>query len=209
MNQKFFQFTDCDIEQPVAPLKNFMGIPDLVYDESFLNPLEQSSLLHDIDAQPWRDDLKRRVQHYGYRYDYKARKVDASMFLGVLPEFLALVTARLVSSGLMPVVPDQVIVNEYQPGQGISPHVDCEPCFGGTIATISLGSVYTMDFADTESDDTKSIRLELGSCLVFSKEARYRWKHGIKARMSDDGIPRKRRVSMTFRTVTHIVNGKD
>lgn len=200
MNRQLYLFPDTD--QLESPAKDFMGIPNLVYCEHFLSPFEQLKLLADIDGQPWRDDLKRRVQHYGYRYDYRSKKVDSSMFLGLLPSFLANIAERLISLGLMPIIPDQAIVNEYEPGQGITPHVDCEPCFGGSIATVSLGSVYTMDFADTKSEATKSIRLALGSCLVFSGEARYRWTHGIKMRKLDDGIARGRRVSVTFRTVT-------
>ena len=138
----------------------------------------------------------------GYRYDYRARKVDHSMYLGLLPEFLFRIATRLFELQLVPQLPDQAIINEYLPGQGITPHIDCEPCFGGSIATVSLGSVYTMDLADTQSDVEKFVRLELGSCLVFSKAARYCWKHGIKARKSDNGIARGRRVSVTFRTVT-------
>jgi len=201
MNRQLSLFPD--IDQPENPTKDFMGIPDLVYWENFLSRDEQKDLLSTIDQQPWLDDLKRRVQHYGYRYNYKARKVDPTMFLGALPLFFADVATRLFESGLMPQKPDQAIVNEYEPGQGITPHVDCEPCFGGSIATISLGSVYTMDFTDTqELEPEKSIRLALGSCLVFSKDARYRWRHGIKARRTDGGISRGRRVSLTFRTVT-------
>ncbi|WP_231289239.1 hypothetical protein [Rickettsia bellii] len=30
-------------------------------------------------------------------------------------------------------IPDQVIINEYMPGQGIAPHTDCIPCFSDTI----------------------------------------------------------------------------
>ena len=184
------------------PEFNFQGISGLVYYRDFLTPLQQQLLLDDIELQPWRDDLKRRVQHYGYRYDYKARRVDTSMYLGVLPPFLQVLATRLVQLRLMPEVPDQAIVNEYLPGQGISPHVDCEPCFGPSIATISVGAVYAMDFTDTLSKDSRVFKLELGSCLVFSGEARYRWKHGIKPRLSDDGAPRSRRVSITFRKVT-------
>ena len=29
-----------------------------------------------MDARPWLSDLKRRVQHYGYKYDYRARAID-------------------------------------------------------------------------------------------------------------------------------------
>jgi alkylated DNA repair dioxygenase AlkB len=201
MNRQLLLFPDV-AELPKDLQRDFTGIPDLVYFEQFLDPIEQVTLLRDIDAQPWRDDLKRRVQHYGYRYDYKARRVDPSMYLGSLPPFLQNVGTRLLTVGLMPRLPDQAIINEYEPGQGITPHVDCEPCFGGFIATVSLNSVYTMDFTDTQSEEVKSVRLALGSCLVFSGEARYRWKHGIKARRLDDGIHRGRRVSVTFRTVT-------
>ena len=34
---------------------------------------------------------------------------------------------------------EQAIVNEYEPGQGIAPHVDRD-CFGPVVATVSLGS---------------------------------------------------------------------
>lgn len=202
MNRQLLLFPDV-ADLPKDPQRDFMGIPDLVYFEKFLNPVEQADLLRNIDEQPWRDDLKRRVQHYGYRYDYKARRVDPSMFLGCLPPFLQELGSRLLNVGLMPELPDQAIINEYEPGQGITPHIDCEPCFGGCIATVSLNSVYTMDFTDCkETEEPKAIRLAVGSCLVFSGEARYRWKHGIKARRLDDGITRGRRVSVTFRTVT-------
>ena len=40
-----------------------------------------------------------------------------------------------------------------------------------------------------------------GSALVISGEARYDWLHQFRARKSDHGIPRRRRVSLTFRNV--------
>ena len=60
-------------------------IQGMTYAPDFLSPSEQEAVLREIDQQPWRNDLKRRVQHYGYRYDYKARRVDPSMYLGPLP----------------------------------------------------------------------------------------------------------------------------
>lgn len=186
---------------PVVQIADYLGVPGLTYCRDFLDEREQAAALAAIDQGQWDTSLKRRVQHFGHRYDYKARTVDPTTFLGELPAFAQRVTRRLVDSGLMPAVPDQLIVNEYLPGQGISLHVDCIPCFGGSIATISLSSAYVMDLVDTESDETRQLRLQLGSCLVFAGEARYRWKHGIRARKSDDGVQRCRRVSMTFRTV--------
>lgn len=182
-------------------LHNYLNVPGLSYLAELLNSEQESLVLAQVDSRPWQTDLKRRVQHYGYKYDYKARRVAPSMFVGELPPFAVSIGRRLADSGLMPAMPDQLIVNEYLPGQGITPHVDCEPCFQDFITTVSLGSVYTMDLIEVETGEIKSIRLELGSCLVFSGPARYQWKHGIKARKTDDGQRRGRRVSLTFRSV--------
>lgn len=180
---------------------DYLGVPGLIYYRAFMSEKEQATVINEIDGRVWLTDLKRRVQHYGYKYDYKARRIDASMYVGPLPQFATEIANRLFNLGLMSKIADQLIINEYQPAQGISPHIDCEPCFQDGIATISLGSVYIMDLTDTLTKTTHHIPLELGSCLVFSSDARYRWKHGIKPRTSDNGIRRGRRISMTFRKV--------
>ena len=63
-----------------------MAVGGLKYVAGFVAGPDEASLLAAVDAEPWLADLKRRVQHYGYRYDYKARKVDPSMHLGTLPD---------------------------------------------------------------------------------------------------------------------------
>ena len=169
----------------------------------------QTEILHAIDAGPWRTDLRRRVQHYGWRYDYRARQIGRQDDLGPLPDWLAPLAMMLADEGWFTSPADQAIVNEYEPGQGITAHVDCEPCFGDTIASISLGSACVMDFRERSSGRKHSLLLEPGSLLVLSGPARYAWTHGIAARKSDliDGRRRKRerRVSITFRTV-HLAN---
>jgi alkylated DNA repair dioxygenase AlkB len=147
------------------------------------------------------DDLKRRVQHYGYKYDYRSRSVDLSMYVGPLPEFAVEAAKLLLANELVDELPDQLIVNEYLPGQGISAHVDCEPCFKNTIVTISLGSVYEMDFIETATGEVRSTMLELGGALVLRDASRYDWMHRIQARKNEGKVPRGRRVSLTFRNV--------
>jgi alkylated DNA repair dioxygenase AlkB len=165
-------------------------------------PAEEVALLTQIDARPWLADLKRRVQHYGYKYNYKARAISRSMFVGPLPAFALELGARLIVAKLLTEVPDQLIVNEYEPGQGITPHVDCEPCFKERIVTVSLGSPCEMEFLPKEdAQASKAIVLEPRSALLISGPARYEWLHTIRARLSDRGRPRKRRVSLTFRNV--------
>jgi alkylated DNA repair dioxygenase AlkB len=176
-------------------------IPGLSYCPGLLSDSEQRDILDQIDALPWLSDLSRMVQHYGYKYDYRAKRIDSSMAVGPLPEFAVHLGGLLVEDGLLPEPPDQAIINEYKPGQGIALHVDCEPCFKDTIATISLGSEYPMDLVQVLGGQSEVLRLEVGSALVLSGEARYGWRHGIKRRTSDDGVPRGRRVSITLRSV--------
>lgn len=181
--------------------RDFLGIQGLIYMPRFLQCERQVRILEDIDNEPWQDDLKRRVQHYGYKYDYKTRAINHSMYVGPLPPFAVEVASQLLFLGMITEYPDQLIVNEYMPGQGISAHVDCEPCFKNTIATVSLGSTCEMDFISLESREVRSTLLEMGSALILSGAGRYKWMHRIKARQSDHGVPRGRRVSLTYRNV--------
>ncbi len=181
--------------------QDYLGIQGLAYLPRFLSTEEHVRVLAEIDRVPWLSDLRRRVQHYGYKYDYRARRINHSMRVGALPPFAVEVAQQLMSRGLITEFPDQAIVNEYQPGQGIGAHVDCETCFKNTVVTVSLGSTCEMDFVSLESGEVRSTLLEPGSALVLRDAGRYRWMHRIIARTSDHGVPRGRRVSLTFRNV--------
>lgn len=171
----------------------------------YFNIDQQIDVLSQIDAMPWDTTLKRRVQHYGWKYDYRARNVDKESELGPLPVWLQKLADALFEQGWFGKVPDQVIVNEYEPGQGIAAHIDCEPCFGNTVASISLGSSAVMDFHSRQTNKRISVFLEQGSLMVMSGEARLEWTHSIPPRKSDfvlgERVSRSRRVSLTFRTV--------
>ena len=181
-------------------------IQGLSYVEDFLSEREQSRTLRTIDGAPWRNDLQRRVQHYGWRYDYESRSVTHDMELGPLPPWLQSLASRLCEAGMYPQPPDQAIVNEYLPGQGIAMHVD-RKCFGPVVATISLGDAWHMDLRPTGRTPgrVEQVLLRAGSVLALSGDARYQWMHGIaprkKERVGDGWRHRERRVSVTFRTV--------
>ena len=178
---------------------------DRLYIGNYITNQQHDWLINKIDEQTWLDDLKRRTQHYGYKYDYRARRINTNMFLGELPEWLTPVCAKLYNDGVLPFMADQIIVNEYIPPQGILPHIDCEPCFGDTIASMSLGSKCIMDLTNITTKEKRQMVLEPKSLLVLSNEMRYNWTHGIVPRKSDmiEGrrVARERRVSLTFRKV--------
>ena len=196
-------FTDTS---PAASAAVVDGIEGLRYIPRFLTAKDESHLLAEIDAAPhWSNTLRRRVQHYGYRYDYRSRAIDSSMRAAEFPAWLRKLAHQLVVDRLMSQTPDQAIVNEYLPGQGISQHVDCEPCFGPEVVSISLGSDCEMRFVHVKEQREASLRLAQASALVLFGAARYAWTHGIAARRTDrfDGhlVARSRRVSITFRRV--------
>jgi alkylated DNA repair dioxygenase AlkB len=118
------------------------------------------------------------------------------------PDPLMAPAHKAIARGLMPAAPpDQVIVNEYEPGQGIVAHIDCVPCFEDFIMTLSLGSACVMDLIHKETRETKPLHFASRAAVVFSGPSRYEWLHGIRQRKSDDGVARARRVSLTYRRV--------
>ena len=173
-------------------------IKGLTYLPEFISKEEEKNLIEFIDSQQWNTDLKRRTQHYGYKYDYTKKKIDKDSYVGKIPKEFDFIIEKLEFN------PDQMIVNEYQPGQGISRHTDCIPCFKETIASLSLGSICAMEF-ENKKGKKGSILLEPRSLLVLNGEVRYDWMHSIPARKEDiwenETIIRERRISLTFRNV--------
>jgi len=104
--------------------------------------------------------------------------------------------------GLMPDSPDQMIVNEYEPGAGIGAHRDMA-VFADAIVCVGLGSTCVMQFSHSRSGRDEHILLEPRSALVLSGDARSAWEHSIPARRADvwmnRELARSRRVSLTFR----------
>jgi alkylated DNA repair dioxygenase AlkB len=187
-------------------LQEVKDVPGLTFCENFLTPEEQTECVNQVDAavNEWRNDLSRRVQHYGWRYDYKARSITPDMHIGTLPDWLESLAQNLYDeTGLFDRVPEQVIVNEYLPGQGIATHID-HPGFGPTVCTISLLDDWEMDFSEHWKDKTPAL-LSRGSCVLLTGPSRSKWQHGIaprKAELGQNGRrERKRRLSLTFRTV--------
>lgn len=180
-------------------------VTGLKYVPEYIDAATEAALIQTIDKQPWLSDLKRRVQHYGYKYDYKARSITQDLRLGPIPDWLDGLCDRLHADSIFSTRPDQVIINEYQPGQGITPHIDCIPCFGDTIASISIGSPCVMEFTHSGSNKKAIQLLEPRSLIVLEGDARYKWQHSIPQRKADSWngqkFTRGRRISLTFRTV--------
>lgn len=171
--------------------------------EDFISASQELELVETIDSGDWSTELKRRVQHYGWRYDYKARGIAQKDYLGPLPSWAEKLAQKLFDEGLFPEVPDQVIVNNYDGLQGISKHIDCPDCFRGPVATISLLETWDMVFTRKVSGETLKFVQPLSrrSVALLAGEARSRWLHEIPMRQKESKRLRVRRISVTFRKV--------
>ncbi len=199
----FGNTTQTNRELSIELAKSIHGL-ELHFD--FIDKAQEIELIRLIDNYNWLNDLTRRVQHYGYKYDYKSRKIDNSFFLGELPHWLKDLSQKITENNLIDFIPDQAIINEYESGQGIAPHIDCEPCFGDTIISLSLGSTCVMNYENEPNSKNKiGIFVEPRTLLIMKNESRYNWYHGIPQRKSDkynnENIKRERRISITFRKV--------
>ena len=187
---------------PKGPEKQVIeAVPGLILIKNYITKAEESLLLGEINKREWNTGLKRRVQQYGYEYDYSSKNMAAS--LGSLPDFLGFLIDRIMEEKLVLKRPDQCIVNEYEPGQGISDHIDKPHLFEDGIISVSLASDVVMDFTSPD-DKKKSILLPRRSLVLLTEDSRYKWKHGIAGRKKDkldngEMLIRKKRISLTFR----------
>ena len=185
-----------------ADQRSVSAAPGLYYLPEFITAEQQAEIIRRLDSAEWNNDLRRRVQQYGWRYDYRARAITPDMYLGALPEWLQALARQVYdATGLFDRAPEQVIVNEYRGAQGIAEHTD-HPGFGPAIATVSLLEDWEMNFAPRYRQPTRPALLENGSCLTMTGLSRNRWTHCIPARRDEPGGRRRgRRISLTFRTV--------
>jgi len=205
MSNDLFGFYRSDDEINLENASKINGLKVYPY---FITKDEENVLLTKIDENIWLSDLKRRVQHYGYKYDYRARKLDHSYYLGELPIWINNLIHKIQEKQIIDFLPDQAIVNEYVNDQGIAPHIDCEPCFGDNIISLSLGGSCVFNFQksiNSKDEDKIPILLKPRTLIVMTGKSRFEWYHGIAPRKSDkfNGqiIQRKRRVSVTLRKV--------
>ncbi|XP_042695038.1 alkylated DNA repair protein alkB homolog 8 isoform X3 [Centrocercus urophasianus] len=166
--------------------------PDLKVIENIISPEEERKMLESID---WRGDentqnaqktLKhRRVKHFGYEFCYDNNGVDKDKPLpGGLPEICIPFLEKCLKQGYIKHKPDQLTVNQYEPGQGIPPHIDTHSAFEDEIISLSLGSEIVMDFKHPDGH-TVAVMLPRRSLLVMTGESRYLWTHGITPRKYD------------------------
>ena len=178
-------------------------LPGLLLYADFISKHMEDKLINEIDGQIWIVDYDRRLQYYGYRNELEA-PYDLVEFPVPIPPLIKKLSEKIVKRKILLSQPDQVIINEYFPGQGIKPHKD-RNYFDNQICGVNLGSDCVMRFIKMNGGDVVDIWIPRRSVYVIQDEARYTWKHSILPRKKDiiDGVikHRGRRLSITYRKV--------
>jgi len=184
-------------------------VKGLYYVPNYLTAEEQKNVLKFLNKT---NKLKgigkkastRKVIHYGYSYAYDRsgiKKIDE------IPKFFKdIVDLDRVNANIEVNLCDedmeQLIINEYNPGQGIYPHIDHVKYFGPIIVCLTVGSGIGIDFSRKDNPNVKkTVFVEPGSLYIMSGDSRYKWKHGIRKAQYDNGKKRGTRYSLTYRTV--------
>lgn len=170
---------------------------------TILKFLDQNNKWKPLSGSP----NSRKVQHYGFLYDYKSYNIRVPT--DPIPEELATLVENLdhacTSLNLIKDLPyfNQCIINNYEPGQGISKHIDVKS-YGDVIGCYTFGGGATMKFTNP-AGRAENLYTEPNSLYIMSGDARYKWTHEMLANKTDVfngmSVARKRRVSITFRHV--------
>lgn len=168
----------------------------LLYIPNFISNDEANTILDCLNKESnWKSvgssKHSRRVLHYGYSYSYTTTYITKT---NPIPDLYQFILERIKIKNL-----EQLIINEYLPGQGIAPHIDSSS-FGPEIACLTLNSGIQIDFI-RPNYDKYSIYVEPNSLYIMSGESRTHWKHGIAPRKKDGNVIRDTRYSLTFRSI--------
>jgi alkylated DNA repair dioxygenase AlkB len=161
-----------------------LALPDgFRYRGDLLTRSEQAALIVDIAPLAFREFEfhgflgKRRVVHYGWKYDFSARSITKT---DDIPTFLLPLRERAANfAGLSPDSLQQVLVTEYSPGAAIGWHKD-KAVFGEVVG-ISLLSPCTFRLRRRKSNGWErcAIIAEPGSAYLIAGQSRTEWEHSI------------------------------
>ncbi|MEW5315958.1 MAG: hypothetical protein WDW38_007352 [Sanguina aurantia] len=216
---------------PASVASESLRVPGLLLLPGFVTEAEERELLAAVEGGAWTTLAKRRVQHYGHMFDYTARHVGER--LGPLPQWVTAVAGRVqqvtgadphptthgracMGADSAPTAPpiDQLTVNEYTPGVGLSAHIDTHSAFAALSASAGCGAVEAVflwatedlpapataqhrrhllavpgrvrcDGAARRGEQIRPLLLPPRSLLVMAGESRYAWQHYIPHRKSD------------------------
>lgn len=163
---------------------------ELLVLDNFITEEEEQEIIYHI---PPRDrtspkETRNSVSRYGEDVGY-----DGDLISREIPEFLDVVSNRMIERGLIEKKPKHVTINEYLRGQMIPWHIDSKKS-GDVIFILSLLSPAIMNIRrKANKAEVESLSLQPRSLLQMAGQKRWEWEHNISPILGD------RRYSIVFR----------
>mmetsp|Transcript_568 Transcript_568/g.964 ORF Transcript_568/g.964 Transcript_568/m.964 type:complete len:269 (-) Transcript_568:62-868(-) len=199
-------------------------IPDIRYYEDALSSEAEDKILEYVrisGLKPgvWKQLKTRRLQCWGGIPPSDTEDSCRDANGDNLPAWLQSLASEFVCDAFFDsdFPPNHVLINEYQPGEGIMHHTD-GPLYLDKVVIISLGSPAVMSFRPrlkaeelgiAAADEVVNIILKPRSILFFSNEAYSCYMHGIVARPVDDcrALPNLLRANQSVGSEDEICRG--
>lgn len=161
------------------------GYPDgFRYIPNFVDQYESNQLKEFLSEQDWKLGAlsrTRRICLFGHGCEYVDGQITQQWAMKEgLPLPLKSLARRFVDEDLCQVEPQQVLACEYMVGQSVGHHIDRVDLFGDTVLALSLGREEYLTLKYQEK--VFKILLEPNSLYVLSRDARYKWTHGIRSK---------------------------
>lgn len=180
--------------------EDFDGIKGLFYIQNYLTATEMEMIKEKIDKEIILEPISQKansrlVAHYGYYYSYDKTGLKPAP---VIPEYLQNLADpkrinNILGFDLIMEPFEQVIINEYKPGQEINYHTDHKVLFGPIIACITVGQSVPINFK--LGNEVKKLNIKAGSMYIMTGDARSMWQHYLKNNGDET------RYSITYRTI--------
>jgi alkylated DNA repair dioxygenase AlkB len=171
----------------------------LRYADDFVPLATEEKLIAEIQALPLqpfqfgRFEGQRRVESFGFRYDYELKQLQQA---DPIPSWLSGIVGQVETFGDAGTRICQILCTEYNAGVGIGWHRD-KPHFD-RIFGLSLGSACKFRFRKPAGEKWHRFTLdaEPRSLYMISGASRHLWEHSIPA-------VERPRYSITFRTMSN------
>ena len=197
-----------------------LEVPGLYFTPEIITEYEEEKILNYLENDKGRPIMQIHPAHeYGWKFLNRENGYNGVLtvndYLGGIPEWLKSIWYNCIDRSDFPmktnIVPDHVLINRYEIGDGCRAHVDDINFWTDWVVGLSLGSGCTIVFS--YSQRKIPIYVPARSVYVLTGEARYNYTHEINQQTEDlvgtKMIKRNKRTSITFREISEKFLSKD
>jgi len=182
-----------------------IDIPGLTVYPEFITQEQEKSFLSGVEKQKWSFEDEHKFQSYGIEYNFQTSSIHKDRPARSLEDL----NSTELYSKVIEIAKnynldhfDQITIEEFYAGQGVSPRLESHNSFESVIAILCLSSGVVFTWKNDKGFQ-KHHYIPPRTLLIIADEARYAWTYYVTARKIDkvegQTVHRKKRIAITFR----------